>query len=71
MEELLKHLGGDVTVEVAGNAQGAHGKLVAVDDVGVFVLAAMGNATDQWEVPTFYPWDNIISVTVRRAPGNP
>jgi hypothetical protein len=71
MEELLKHVGEDVTVSVADDAKGAHGKLVAVDDVGIFMLAAMGNAVDQWEVPKFYPWDNIISVTVLRATGNP
>jgi hypothetical protein len=61
MDELLKHLGEDVTVEVTDNAKGAHGKLVAVDDVGIFVLAAMGNAGER---PKFYPWHNIIWVSL-------
>jgi hypothetical protein len=71
MEELLKHLGEDVTVSVADDAKGAHGTLIAVDDVGVFVLAAMGSAVGQWETPTFYPWDNIISVSLAQATSNP
>ncbi len=69
MEELLKHLGEDVTVEVTDNAKGAHGKLVAVDDVGIFVLAAMGPALP-WETPKFYPWNTIISVSVPQATSN-
>jgi hypothetical protein len=68
MEELLKHLGEDVTVSVADDAKGAHGKLIAVDDVGVFVLAATGAG---WDMPMFFPWDNIISVSLRQAPSYP
>jgi hypothetical protein len=68
MEELLKHLGEDVTISVADDAKGAHGKLIAVDDVGIFVLAATGPG---WETPKFYPWDNIISVSLLQATSNP
>jgi hypothetical protein len=71
MEELLKHLGEEVTVSVADNAKGAKGKLVSVDEVGVVVRIDVGTPVSQYEASKLYPWDNIISVTFDEVSGNP